>query len=63
MLMAPLVTTGVTDDVAQEVEVPIGPQTLLIAEEPKPSRPATLKDPGTPDQIVSLTHFPSQPWC
>ena len=32
-----------------------------------PARPATLKDPGTPDQIVmelrSVTHFPSQPWC
>ena len=32
-----------------------------------PARPATLKDPGTPDQIVmeqhNLTHFPSQPWC
>ena len=32
-----------------------------------PSRLATLKDPGTPDQIVldqhSRTHFPSQPWC
>ena len=31
-----------------------------------PARPATLRDPGTPDQIVmeqhSLTHFPSQPW-
>ena len=31
------------------------------------ARPATLKDPGTPDQIGveqrSLTHFPSQPWC
>ena len=33
-------------------------------EEPMPAHPATLKDPGTPDQIVmeqhSLTHFPSQ---
>ena len=33
----------------------------------KPSRPATLKDRGTPDQIVldqdSLTRFTSQPWC
>ena len=30
-----------------------------------PARPATLRDPGTPDQIVmeqhNLTHFPSQP--
>ena len=32
-----------------------------------PARPATLKDPGTPDRTVmeqhSLTHFPSQLWC
>ena len=32
-----------------------------------PSRPATLKDPGTPHQIVldqhTLTYFRSQPWC
>ena len=31
------------------------------------ARPATFRDPGTPDQIVmeqnNLTHFPSQPWC
>ena len=31
------------------------------------ARPATLRDPRTPDQIVveqhSLTHFPSQSWC
>ena len=36
-------------------------------EEPMLVRPATLRDPGTPDQIVmeqhNLTHFPSQPWC
>ena len=47
--------------------MPIGPQVLDDVEEPTPARPATLKDPGTPDQIVmdqhSLTHFPSQPWC
>ena len=40
---------------------------LEDVEEPKPARPATLRDPGTPDQIVMeqhyLTHFPSQPWC
>ena len=37
------------------------------AEEPMPARPATLKDPSTPDQIGleqhSLAQFPSQPWC
>ena len=40
---------------------------LEDVEEPMPARPATLRDPGTPDQIVmeqhNLTHFPSQPWC
>ena len=60
-------TTGVSDDVAQELQMPIGPQTLDDVEEPMPARPATLKDPGTSDQIVldqhSLTHFLSQPWC
>ena len=47
--------------------MPISPQILDDVEEPMPARPATLKDPGTPDRIVkeqhSLTHFPSQPWC
>ena len=67
MLMAPLVTAGVSDDVTQELQMPMGQQTLDDAEEPTPARPATLKDPGTLDQIVldqhSVTHFPSQPWC
>ena len=40
--------------------MPMGPQMLEDVEEPMPARPATLRDPGTPD---SLTHFPSQPWC
>ena len=66
MLMAPLSTTGVSDDVAQDLQMPIGPQALEDVEEPMPSRPATFKDPD-PDQIVldqhSLTHFTSQPWC
>ena len=42
MLMAPLVTTGVSDDVAQELQMPISPQALDDVEEPMPSRPATL---------------------
>ena len=50
------------DEVAQELQMPIGPQMLDDVED---ARPATLKDPGTPYQIVmkqhSLTHFPSQP--
>ena len=45
----------------------MGPQMLEDVEKPMLTRPATLRDPGTPDQIVmeqhSLTHFPSQPWC
>ena len=67
MLVAPLLTAGVSDEVAQELQMPIGPQMLDDVEEPMPARPATLKDPGTPDRIVmeqhSLKHFPSQPWC
>ena len=67
MLVAPLSTAGVSDEVAQELQMPIGPQMLDDVEEPMPARLATLKDPGSPDQIVmeqhSLTHFPSQPWC
>ena len=65
--MVPLVTAGVSDDVAQELQMPIGPQTLDDVEEPMPARFPTLKDPGILDQTVldlhSLTHFPSHPWC
>ena len=47
--------------------MPMGPHMLDNVAEPMPARPATLKDPGTPDQMVlehhSLTLFPSQPWC
>ena len=50
--MAPLVTAGLSDDVAQELQMPIGPQTLDDVEGPMPSRPATLKDFGTLNQIV-----------
>ena len=67
MMVAPSLTAGVRDEVAQELRMPMGPQMLEDVEEPRPSRSATLRDPGTPDQIVmeqhSLTHFPSQPWC
>ena len=67
IMVAPLTTAGVSDEVAQELQMPMGPQMLEDVEEPMPARPATLKDPGTPDQIVmeqhSLTHFPSRPWC
>ena len=51
---------------AQELQMPMSPQMLEDVEEPMLARSATLRDPGTPDQIVteqhSLTHFPSQPW-
>ena len=52
MMVAPLTTAGVSDEVAQELQLPVGPQMLDDVEEPMPARPATLKDPGTPDQIV-----------
>ena len=65
--MAPLVTAGVSDDVTQELQMPIDPQTLDDVEEPMPARLATLKNPSTLDKIVldqhTLTHFPSQPQC
>ena len=57
-LMSPLTATGVNE----ELHMPIGPQAL---DEPMASRPATLRDPSTPDEIVvdrnSLTPFRSQP--
>ena len=61
MLIAPLPTAGLSDEVAQELQQPKGPQMLEDVEEPMLARPATLRDPGTPDQIMmeqhSLTHF------
>ena len=67
MLFAPLSTAGVSDEVAQELQMPMGSQMLEDVEELMPARPATLRDPGTPDQIVieqhSLAHFPSKPLC
>ena len=62
-LVAPLSTAGVSDEVVQELQMPMGPQMLEDVEEPMPARLATLRDPGTPDQIVmeqhNLNHFPS----
>ena len=57
-----------SDEVAQELQMPVGPQMLEDVEEPMLVRPATLKDPGIPDQVrdgttQSDTHFPSQSWC
>ena len=51
-LAAPLSTAGVSDEVGQELQMSMGPQMLEDVEEPMPARPATLGDPGTPDQIV-----------
>ena len=50
--MTPLMSAGVGDEVAQELQMPIGPQALEDVEEPMPARLATLNDPGTPDQVV-----------
>ena len=65
MLVAPLSTGGVSGEVAQELQMPMGPPVLEDVEEPMRARPAALRDPGTPDQIGmeqhSLTQFPSQP--
>ena len=41
-----------SDDVAQELQMPIGPQALSDVEAPMPWRPAILRDPGTPDEII-----------
>ena len=66
-MVAPLTTAGVSDEVAQEIQMPLGKQMREDVEEPMLARLATLRDPSTPDQIVmeqhNLTHFPSQPWC
>ena len=39
---------------------------MNVVDELMHSRPATLRDPVSPDQIVveyhKLTYFPSQPW-
>ena len=52
MMVAPLSTAGVSDEVAQELQMPMGPQMLEDVDEPMPARPTTLRDPGTPDQSV-----------
>ena len=49
MLVAPLSTAGVSDEVAQELQMPMGPHMLEDVEEPMLARPATLRDPGNRD--------------
>ena len=41
-----------SDDVAQEIQIPIGLQAMSDVDELMHSRPATLRDPVSPDQIV-----------
>ena len=41
-----------SDEVAPELQMPLDPQMLEDVEEPMLARPTTLRDPGTPDQIV-----------
>ena len=48
MLVAPLSTAGVSDEVAQELQMPMGPQMLEDVEEPVPARPATLRGLALP---------------
>ena len=42
MLVARLSTVGVSDEVGQELQMPMGPQMLEDVEEPMPARPAIL---------------------
>ena len=48
-MVAPLTTAGVSDEVAQEIQMPSGPRMLEDVEEPMLVRLATLRDPGTPN--------------
>ena len=48
-MVAPLTTAGVSDEVAQELQMPMGPQMLDDVDELMPARPTTLRDPGSPD--------------
>ena len=48
--MAPLVTVGVSDEVAQVTDADL----LEDVEKLMPARLATLKDPGSPDRITTL---------
>ena len=50
MMVAPWSTAGVSDEVAEELQMPMGPQMLEDVDQPMPARSATLRDPGTPDK-------------
>ena len=43
MMVAPLTTAGASDEVAQELQMPMGPQMLDDVEEPMLARPTTLR--------------------
>ena len=60
--MAPSVTAGVSDEVAAELQVPIGPQMLEEVVVPMPAQRSWHSQSNRAVQR-SLTHFPSQPWC
>ena len=47
MLVVLLMTAGVSDEVAQELQMPIGPQMLEDVEEPMLARPARSNRDGT----------------
>ena len=64
MLVAPLSTAGVSDEVAQRV-TDADWSMLNDLEEPMLARPAKLKDPSTPDPIGMERQsdtLPSRPW-
>ena len=42
-MVAPLTAAGVSDEVAQEIQMPVGPQILENVEEPMPPRPANAQ--------------------
>ena len=64
MFVAPLLTACGSNEVAQELQMPIGPRMLENVEKPMSARFATRKNPDTPDRIVmeqpNLTHSLSQ---
>ena len=51
-----MTATAVSDDVAQELHIPIGLQTISDVDELMHSNPASFRDPVSPDQIVVEYH-------
>ena len=48
MMVEPLSTAGVSDEVAQKLQMPMGQRMLEDVDEPMLARPTTLRDPGIP---------------